>query len=531
MKTNGYFLTLVAILWLSLTPPGYSQGQNKEILRNPKVFVTSQIDKNPVDLISTHIKQSLQSRNAFSSPSNLAVFHSDSIIYYSGTNLNNKETFSYDSRGNLISYLKETRGPYGWLLSELETFTYDDNGNVLTDLKQTWVNFFWEKNYLLTYTYDDYGNMLTYLIQKREFNHWTNYNLYEYTYNENHSLVSCLEQYWQSEEWINSCLSTNHFDDRGNLDISIRQVWSGSAWLYSSRNLNTFNQKGSLLTSQVQYWTDYNWVNSELYTYTYDDNEHMLLKLMQYFSNDTWINFILNVNTYDIDGNCLTNCELYWVNEDWTYYSLVTRTFDENANMLSELSQEWNETWNDITNSLFTYDENGNCTSTTWFSWNSLVWENISRVEYEYTEGMIRGTGFIWDGAGWINGDAMLSLQFMSGDAKLPLCDWWGSMAEVYYTALYTNIPGQVNDDQASINVFPNPATDVINISWNNLMGQPSTVNIYDLSGKLADNIPGNNLVSGNTELVSIDKLSPGMYFIELRSGTQSFIQKFTVSR
>lgn len=531
MKTNGYFLIVVAFLWLASSPPLLAQVNTRVALKNSNTIITSQIDKNPSDLISKHINQSQILRNAFDSPSNLAEFHPDSIIYYSGSNLNERETFFYDPNGNLTTYLKELRGDYGWLSSEMDAFTYDDYGHVITELKKSWVNFFWEKTYLLTYAYDNNGNMLSYLVKKWEYDQWNNYNYYVYSYNETNALISSLEQIWQNEEekWVNSCLSTNHFDDRGNLDNSIRQIWSNEKWVNSSQNLNTYNLNGSLLTSLVQYWTDYNWVNSELYTCTYNADEKMLLKLMQYYDNETWINFMLNVNTFDFKGNYLTHCELLWDKGAWINYILVSRTFDESGNMLSELSQEWYDTWDNVNNSVYTYDENGNCTSTTWFIWNNNVWENTARVEYEYAEGIIRGTGYNWDGSGWVNGDAMLELKFNSGDSKQALCEWWGSMVEVYYTALYTGLPG-TEDNSAQVSVYPNPAKDNLFIRFNDFEDRQARIDIYDLAGKLLESDVYETNPNGPEFRLGINNYTPGLYFIVIKSGNFELTKKFAVS-
>lgn len=531
MKTNGFSILIAALLWLFNLNPAHSQAIQDYFSEQGQVIIPTQVDKNPADLFNVHLAHSLNVRNAIKSSSSIIQIQPDSIIYYSGTLLNIRETYTYDLSGNLINYLKETWNGYDWANSELNSFIYNDDGHVLTELKLSWINFYWEKTYLLNYSYNHWGNLESYLIQKWEFNRWNNYDYISYTYDDGGRMLSCLEQAWNSEEWQNLVLSSNHYDEKGYLDKSVRQIWDGTTWVNSSRNENLYNNAGNLVSSLSQNWDGNDWLNTDLHTFTYDEAGNMLSHLMQFYW-ENWINFQLVSYTYDGSGNNLTYFEQSWGEADWVNSKLITRTFNQDGCKLSEMTQEWLNTWNNISNSAFTYDENYNCLSATWFNWANNSWENSMKVEYEYPDGLITGRGFNWDGSGWVNGDAMLDLKINVDGTPTTLCNYWGSRAELYYTALYTGTPEPVEEYASEYSVYPNPANQVLYVLPQFSENIDLTINVFDLSGKKIESIPVQEVVPGSQAIeLNTSNLAPGIYILGLNSGTTVHAQKFNVSR
>jgi hypothetical protein len=531
MKTNGINIFVIVILWLFNLNPALSQSTKDYFTENGQVIIPTQIDKNPVDLISIHLNRSFQTRNAIKSSSSNSLIQPDSIIYYSGLTLNNRETYSYDKDGNLLTYLKQTHGALGWLNSELNTFIYDENGRVLAEMKQTWIGFFWEKQYLLAYTYDHLGNMLSYQVLNWEFDQWNNFGKITYTYDGFGRMTLCLEQNWANEEWQNLVLSSNHYDEKGYLDNSKRQIWNGYAWENSSRNENIYNNSGWLLSSLSQVWDGNTWADTDLYTYIYDDAGNLLGSRVQFYW-ETWINFQQYTYTYDGEGNNLTYLEQNWGENEWLNSRFITRTFNQDGITLSEITQEWLNTWNNISYSTFTYDENNNCLSATWFNWMDNSWENSIFVEYNYDEGMIRGIGYNWNGSAWINGDAMLDMQLMINGSANEFCSWWGSGVDVYYTLLYTGVSEVSNGESPEYEIYPNPSNQVLYIKFESSGSLNITSNIFDLSGKkIASSDYGILNPGKQTIVLNTSHLAPGMYIFSLNYGVESFTRRFSVAR
>ncbi|MFK8045428.1 MAG: T9SS type A sorting domain-containing protein [Crocinitomicaceae bacterium] len=68
-------------------------------------------------------------------------------------------------------------------------------------------------------------------------------------------------------------------------------------------------------------------------------------------------------------------------------------------------------------------------------------------------------------------------------------------------------------EKQANISVFPNPATDVVNINIENLNGVGS-VSIYDIAGKVVSNA----VIKNGKNQVNIEALNAGVYFYTIRN-------------
>ena len=58
---------------------------------------------------------------------------------------NSRETYTYDSKGNELTYLNESWVNGQWANSARLTNTYNPNGYTLTKLYETWVNEQWTK--------------------------------------------------------------------------------------------------------------------------------------------------------------------------------------------------------------------------------------------------------------------------------------------------------------------------------------------------------------------------------------------------
>lgn len=66
---------------------------------------------------------------------------------------------------------------------------------------------------------------------------------------------------------------------------------------------------------------------------------------------------------------------------------------------------------------------------------------------------------------------------------------------------------------ESDINVYPNPATDVVTIKWSNSTTAPQQIKFLDATGKL---IYMNNEVFDNHIEVSIKDLERGVYFVQM---------------
>jgi len=99
---------------------------------------------------------------------------------------------------------------------------------------------------------------------------------------------------------------------------------------------------------------------------------------------------------------------------------------------------------------------------------------------------------------------------------------------EFYKRKIYiAQVPTVYNN--CMVNVYPNPANDILNLSWKGMKEGEISVNIVDVSGKVCSSksmpsMPGNSTVM-------IGDLAPGVYICVLQSGGCRYFNKFVIMR
>lgn len=69
--------------------------------------------------------------------------------------------------------------------------------------------------------------------------------------------------------------------------------------------------------------------------------------------------------------------------------------------------------------------------------------------------------------------------------------------------------------------IYPNPAKDQLNIDYTLTSVEPTTVSVYDLTGKLVSASTFNGTVGTNSHIVNISNLAKGMYTLTIQTKTQ----------
>ena len=76
-----------------------------------------------------------------------------------------------------------------------------------------------------------------------------------------------------------------------------------------------------------------------------------------------------------------------------------------------------------------------------------------------------------------------------------------------------------------NFNISPNPASNIINISFDNISNDQIIIEVYDLLGRLNQSIIS-NVVNGKTSL-DISELSRGIYIAKITSGSTVSVKRF----
>jgi hypothetical protein len=537
---------LAVVLWLLATCPAISQEiHNPKSLKSfrdktekhvpqqkdMKTFQTNRTDlQNPENWSKIGIgNKPVLKQNELWGTDGLA-FHPDTIISFADTYGNFKEILLYDNNQNILSETIFDWQNNGWVNLERYSGTYDVNGNLLTVLGQVWDNNAWFNNELSTFTYDANGNELTELYQYWEGGNWVNSELTINTFDGNGNQLTRLGQLWDIGAWLNSSFSTMTYDDSGNLLTLLWQIWESEVWLNSDLWTKTYTTNGQLLTNTMVGWDGTGW-GLLMYrdTFTYDEAGNMLTYTNESGDTGTWVNSYMETYTYDENGNWLTLLVQYWSGA-WDNTDFVTRTYDANGKVLTNLYQYWEGAWTNASLGVFTYDGDGNQLSALYQFWDGATWANNMKVDYEYQAGLIIGNAFMWDGSGWVTGEWFVELGINDSGNYFQLFGNMASTAQAYYSSY----PLKINDPEVCkpslMAIYPNPAYGNLTISTEILHPSGATISLFDLSGRMVD-VVYNGILQPGAQPVTFDPsgLTPGIYILELKTGSISERQKLTI--
>jgi hypothetical protein len=101
---------------------------------------------------------------------------------------------------------------------------------------------------------------------------------------------------------------------------------------------------------------------------------------------------------------------------------------------------------------------------------------------------------------------------------------------EFYKNKIYTAaVPTINNNANGGLLLYPNPVSDILNISWDTMMGSDIQISIVNLEGQILGNREITSAADHTT--MSIGDLPPGLYVCIVQNGVRKHYGKFTVIR
>jgi hypothetical protein len=85
------------------------------------------------------------------------------------------------------------------------------------------------------------------------------------------------------------------------------------------------------------------------------------------------------------------------------------------------------------------------------------------------------------------------------------------------------------NRDLIAINLYPNPANEIITLNYTLVKSEKLTTTIYDISGRVMKTWTENSSAGQHSVNIDINDLSPGLYQIELRNNNARNVIRFQV--
>ena len=101
-------------------------------------------------------------------------------------------------------------------------------------------------------------------------------------------------------------------------------------------------------------------------------------------------------------------------------------------------------------------------------------------------------------------------------------CEEIWRFLSVQSLTLLTGIRDETRE-MPGLNVYPNPVSDILNISWNNTRS-PGQIAIYDILGNLV--LYNDNKVSGDRLRINTATWNPGIYLLKVGNGNNAYVRK-----
>jgi len=298
------------------------------------------------------LKQLVRREAMFSEISSDTIYVTISILdeqwdtLMSGWVNSEKDTYTYDAKGNKTEKLTHYWNGIEWVLSWKSTYTYDVNGNGTEELFKYWNGSVWVSDRKYTYTYDANRRITEMLIQAWNGSAWDNNMKITYTYDVSGKPIEELDQMWNGSAWINYSKYVVTYDAKENPTQEMRQNWNGSTWMDSTKWTFTCDTSGNITEEILQNWNGSTWINSDKYTYTYNANGNFTGYIYQEWNSNAWVNNEKATYTHDTNGNGKEMLIQRWNGSAWANYRKYTITWQmliiddvkEQANVISGFS-------------------------------------------------------------------------------------------------------------------------------------------------------------------------------------------------
>jgi hypothetical protein len=112
-----------------------------------------------------------------------------------------------------------------------------------------------------------------------------------------------------------------------------------------------------------------------------------------------------------------------------------------------------------------------------------------------------------------------------SGDFEMLVGEVKGGI-ELYKRKIYTEQVPVVTNEHGKILVYPNPATETLNISWNGISQPNVQISVINMEGQTLYTTTA--AAAQQHTSIPVGILPPGMYVCVVQSGVNRYYSKFT---
>ncbi len=456
------------------------------------------------------------------------------------TTVNRKIALRYDKYAN-----------NAWQGQDSLVFQYNAFGKEWTRLSRrisaatTWDNF-----YRTTSTFDGTGNEVTYYRENWINGSWLNSTKYIYTYNSNNQKTDILYQTWNpgANAWGNTGRIVNTYNGNNLLTKLETFSWNGSSWLPTTRQDLGYNGANQLVLKENYTIVNSNYQGTFKYEYQYAFGEVSKLVESRFdASNAGWYGYKQTVNLINGSAtppNLAQSTISYNDTAGNNWYFDVRSFYTYNTNLLSTVASQVYDTassvWKNSALLTNTYNANNQLSEARDQVYNSTTanYDNNKRREYTYNGSNLNNkiTHSVGAGpAGWAESARDL-YSYNNNDSLIH------SLNENYvsntyqpneqYLFYFTDVPvglTDVNNLFTEATLYPNPATETINIKTDEKINGAFVASIYTLDGKKRWS-QMNSSVSSALQFTIAD-LAVGNYILQISEVASGKVQQFKFTK
>ena len=370
--------------------------------------------------------------------------------------------------------------------------TYDGHNNMLTQLHQQYDTAYntWYNDTLYTNAYDAKNNQVSSQIQLWDPSSgsgaWANTTMHRYAYDASNNNVADTSFSWAGS-WTDSLLRTYTYDSYNYLVESHLLIWASGKWYEETKHVYALNA-GHKPDSVMQYYWDgfvTDWVYSYKSLFTYDAAYNLLsdTNLQFYSAFNMWGDINLHVYTY-IGSDVASVEERFYSGGGWNNYSKMNLTYDGAHNLLSSIQQRWYSSYGNYQKEENIYNADNLVTSRTTFTWSA-------------TGSWVQNKGY-------------------------------DMQSHFYYEPYVGAGVNNVNMQVSTVQLYPNPAGNYLNITISNTDNRTLTLIIYDMNGRQCRQWQVATGSSYNA-IVPTDNLKAGNYIIQINDAKSTTSKQFSV--
>lgn len=393
------------------------------------------------------------------------------------SNVRNEKT--YNTANKVLTHKQQyyRNTALGWSNTTFISYKYDWRNNETEQIVQKWndVTMAWENQDLIFKTYDANSNLITQITQEwnKTLGIWENKNQFLNSYDAKNRITNIVYLLWDGTNWANNTQDSYFFDTNDNLVRTLKYNWNSglSSWDSSGKIETSFSSTNKkLIETNSEYYSG-SWIPQRISEYFYNTNDSIyLLKYKDWkASSSVWSNQNKTDYLYNTAGQLIYQKSQRGLNDTgWQNFWQRDYEYDMAMNSVTQV-HAW---WRDMLNK---YDTGS----------------KITKVYNAYNQ----LTKYVWD--------------FWDSTTK----KFIPNEMNIYYYEEYTVDIKENVAQKGSINLYPIPATNHLNVEINWTSKQNSTVLIYDIGGRVLKSWKQENK-KNYYELISLSNFLSGQYLL-----------------